>query len=152
MNMAAVTSSNDITVTLPDGAQRQFPRGFTGLQIADAIAKSLGKAAIAIRVNGTVWDLSRPLEQDAAIAIIRRQDADALELIRHDTAHVLAEAVQTLYPGTQVTIGPNIENGFFYDFARNEPFTTDDLPKIEAEMRKIIERGAAFTREVWAAR
>ncbi len=147
---AALQSENMITVTLPDGQTRSYPAGTTGLQIAEQIAKSLAKAAIAIRINGEICDLSLPIAQDAKIALIKREDADALGLIRHDCAHVLAEAVQTLFPGTQVTIGPTIENGFFYDFYRNQPFTTEDFAAIEAEMRKIVERGAAFTREVWS--
>lgn len=138
-----------ITLTLPDGSTRQALRGVTGLAFAESIAKSLAKAAIAVEIDGQLRDLSRAIDADCAIKIIKRDDAPGLEMIRHDCAHVLAEAVQTLYPGTQVTIGPNIENGFFYDFARNEPFTLDDLPKIEAQMRKIIERGASFEREVW---
>jgi threonyl-tRNA synthetase len=148
MNNAA-PAINQIIMTMPDGSTRTCPAGTTGLAIADSIAKSLGKAALAIEVNGQMRDLSRPLEENAKIRIIKREDDAALELIRHDCAHVLAEAVQALYPGTQVTIGPNIENGFFYDFARNEPFTLDDLPKIEAKMKEIIARGAPFEREVW---
>ena len=142
-------SGPEITVTFPDGKTRTYPHGVTGLAVAESISKSLAKASIAVRVNGQLHDLSRVIEGDATIAIVKREDAEAIQMIRHDCAHVLAEAVQSLYPGTQVTIGPNIENGFFYDFARNEPFTLEDLPKIEAEMRKIIERGAAFEREVW---
>ncbi|AGH96948.1 threonine--tRNA ligase [Micavibrio aeruginosavorus] len=140
---------DQITLTLPDGATRTVPAGTTGLQFAESIAKSLAKAAIAISVNGEIRDLSRPLEDGATVSIIKREDAAALEMIRHDCAHVLAEAVQELFPGTQVTIGPSIENGFYYDFARNEPFTLEDLPKIEAKMKEIIGRGAAFEREVW---
>ncbi len=139
----------NIDITLPDGAVRSYPAGTTGHEIAESISKSLAKAAIAIKINGQVSDLFLPIEQNASVGIIRRQDPEALELIRHDAAHVLAEAVQTLFPGTQVTIGPNIENGFFYDFARNEPFTPADFEAIEKQMRKIIERGAAFAREVW---
>jgi threonyl-tRNA synthetase len=138
-----------INITLPDGAVRTYPPGVTGHAIAESISKSLAKAAIAIKSNGQVTDLFLPIHADTSVAIIRRQDPEALELIRHDTAHVLAEAVQKLFPGTQVTIGPSIENGFYYDFARNEPFTPEDFPAIEKEMNKIIERGAAFTREVW---
>lgn len=147
----AVSAANDasLTITLPDGSTRSYAKGVTGTAIAESISKSLAKAAIAWRVNGQLWDLSRVLEDDAAVEILKREDLAAVEMIRHDCAHVLAEAVQKLYPGTQVTIGPNIENGFFYDFARNEPFTLEDLPLIEAEMRKIIERGAPFEREVW---
>ncbi len=143
------SAASTLTLTFPDGRTATYPAGTTGLAVAEAISKSLAKAAIAVRVNGALWDLSRPLEGDAKIEIVKREDAAALEMIRHDCAHVLAEAVQILYPGTQVTIGPNIENGFFYDFARNEPFTLEDLPKIEAKMREIVERGAPFTREVW---
>lgn len=140
---------NDLTVTLPDGAQRTYPAGTTAADVAESISKSLAKAVVAAEIDGEIWDLSRPLEGDCALALIKREDDKALELIRHDCAHVLAEAVQELFPGTQVTIGPNIENGFFYDFARNEPFTTEDLPKIEKKMREIIARGDRFTREVW---
>lgn len=140
---------NQITITLPDGSARTYPSGTTGLAIAESIAKSLAKAAIAIEINGDIRDLSRAVEEDANIRIFKREDAPALEMIRHDCAHVLAEAVQELFPGTQVTIGPSIENGFYYDFARNEPFTLEDLPKIEAKMKEIVGRGAAFEREVW---
>ena len=141
--------SSEITITLPDGSTRHYTSGTTGMEIAESIAKSLAKASIAIKIDGVLSDLSLPITQNASIALVKRDDEEALSMIRHDCAHVLAEAVQTLFPGTQVTIGPNIENGFFYDFYRETPFTLDDLPKIEAEMRKIIERGNAFTREVW---
>ncbi|OYY59015.1 MAG: threonine--tRNA ligase, partial [Rhizobiales bacterium 35-66-30] len=127
-----------VTLTFPDGAQREFALGTTGADVAGAISKSLAKKSVAIVLNETLTDLSDPILEDARIQIVTRDDPRALELIRHDAAHVLAEAVQSLYPGTQVTIGPVIENGFYYDFARNEPFTTDDLPKIEAKMREII--------------
>ena len=139
----------EITVTLPDGAKRAYPAGTTGLAIAESISKSLAKAVVAARIDGVLSDLSLPIEKDVSLSLVKREDAEALELIRHDCAHVLAEAVQTLFPGTQVTIGPNIENGFYYDFARNEPFSTEDFAAIEKEMKKIIERGAPFTREVW---
>jgi threonyl-tRNA synthetase len=139
----------DIAITLPDGAVRTYPAGVTGFEIADSIAKSLAKAAIAVKINGEVSDLSLPITENASLAILKRENPEALELIRHDAAHVLAEAVQKLFPGTQVTIGPSIENGFYYDFARNEPFTPADFEAIEKEMNKIIERGAPFTREVW---
>ena len=147
---AAVHPNAQINITMPDGAVRTYANGTTGLQIAESIAKSLAKASIAIRLNGELSDLSLPVLEDARIELVKREDADALGLIRHDCAHVLAEAVQKLFPGTQCTIGPTIENGFYYDFYRNQPFTTEDLTAIEAEMRKIIERGAAFTREVWS--
>lgn len=148
---AAVQCKGDkmVNITLPDGSVRSYASGVTGMEIADSISKSLGKASVGVRINGELSDLSLPILLDAKIEIVRRQDAAALEMIRHDAAHVMAEAVQKLFPGTQVTIGPSIENGFYYDFARNEPFSTEDLAAIEKEMRKIIERGAAFVREVW---
>ena len=147
--MKNAVKADKLNMTFPDGTVREFPPGTTGLEIAESIAKSLAKAAIAVKLNGQVCDLSLPIETDATIEIIKRESPEALELIRHDCAHVMAEAVQKLFPGTQVTIGPNIENGFFYDFARNAPFSTDDFVAIEKEMRKIVERGDAFTREVW---
>lgn len=150
MEALQTNDMNDmITITLPDGATREFPAGTTGMGIAENISKSLAKACAMIEVDGEYRDLSRPITQNASIRLIKREDKEAIEFIRHDCAHVLAEAVQELYPGTQVTIGPNIEDGFFYDFARNEPFTPEDLPKIEEKMREIINRGASFTREVW---
>lgn len=147
--MQTAAKNSSINITLPDGAVRTYDAGTTGMDIAASISPSLAKASLAIRINGVLSDLSLPIEADAAIALITRKDDDALELIRHDAAHVMAEAVQKLFPGTQVTIGPSIENGFYYDFARNQPFTTEDLEVIEKEMRRIIERGAPFTREVW---
>ena len=131
-----------ITLTFPDGAERQYAPGTTGRAIAEGIAKSLAKRTIAMALDGELADLDDPIARDARIEFVSRDDARALELIRHDAAHVLAEAVQTLHPGTQVTIGPVIENGFYYDFARNEPFTPDDFPAIEAKMREIIARDA----------
>jgi len=145
----AARAQNEITVTLPDGAKRTYAAGTTGMEIAESISKSLAKAVVAAKIDGVLSDLSLPITRDVSLALVKREDAEGLELIRHDCAHVLAEAVQTLYPGTQVTIGPNIENGFFYDFARNEPFSTDDFAAIEKEMKKIVERGAPFKREVW---
>ncbi len=121
----------------------------TGADIAADIGPGLAKAALAIRVDGVLGDLAAAIESDAEVAIVTARDGDALELIRHDASHVLAEAVQELYPGTQVTIGPAIENGFYYDFARDEPFTPDDLAKIEARMREIVDRDEAIVREVW---
>lgn len=141
--------NQDITITLPDGGQRAYPAGITGGEIAADISKSLAKAAIAVKIDHVISDLDLPIQQDAKLEIIKRENDEALEMIRHDAAHVMAEAVQKLFPGTQVTIGPVIENGFFYDFARNEPFSTEDLDAIEKEMRKIVERGEAFKREVW---
>ncbi len=136
-------------ITLPDGSVRRFEAPVTGTALAAAIGPGLAKAALAMRVDGALLDLARPIEHDASVRFVTRRDPEALELIRHDTAHVLAEAVQGLYPGTQVTIGPSIEDGFYYDFARDIPFTTEDFPAIEARMREIIAADAAFEREVW---
>jgi threonyl-tRNA synthetase len=138
-----------VTITLPDGAKREYPAGVNGAAIAESISKSLAKRAVAILVDGVLADLADPITGDAAVAIVSRDDPAALELIRHDCAHVLAEAVQELFPGTQVTIGPVIESGFYYDFFRNEPFSTEDFAAIEAKMREIIARNAPFTKEVW---
>ncbi|PZQ48645.1 MAG: threonine--tRNA ligase [Micavibrio aeruginosavorus] len=146
---AQKSATAQIIVTLPDGAKRTYPVGTTGLEVAESISKSLAKAVVAAKIDGQLSDLSLPIEKDVSLSLVKREDPEGLELIRHDTAHILAEAVQTLYPGTQVTIGPNIENGFFYDFARNEPFSTEDFAAIEKEMRKIVERGSPFVREVW---
>src|SRR5262249_9284982 len=141
---------NDITVTFPDGAKRSFPRGITGQALAESVSKSLAKKAVAMVVDGRLADLADPIDKDAAVKILTRTDPEALELIRHDAAHVMAEAVQSMWPGTQVTIGPVIENGFFYDFAKEEPFHPDDIARIEAKMREIIRRDAAFTKEFWS--
>jgi len=138
-----------VTMTLPDGKAMTFAKGVTGSEIAAAIGPGLAKAALIIMIDGQEWDLFRPIEQDAKIRIITKKDPESLELIRHDMAHILAMAVQALYPGTQVTIGPAIDDGFYYDFARDEPFTPEDLPKIEEEMRKIIKAGLPTRREVW---
>ena len=138
-----------ITISLPDGAKRDFPEGATGTTVAEGISKSLARKAVAMKVNGVLADLADPLPNGAKIEIVTRDDAPALELIRHDCAHVLAEAVQSIFPGTQVTIGPVIENGFYYDFFRNEPFSTDDFTAIEAKMREIIARNLPFRKEVW---
>ena len=137
-------------ITLPDGSVRRFDAPVTGTEIAAAIGPGLAKAALAMQVDGAMKDLATPIAADAAVRFITRKDAEALEMIRHDAAHVLAEAVQELFPGTQVTIGPSIENGFYYDFARNEPFTPEDFPRIEAKMREIIARDKPFTKEVWS--
>jgi threonyl-tRNA synthetase len=138
-----------LSVTFPDGAQRQFAPGITGLEIAKGISPSLAKRAVAMALDGELADLADPIQKDAKIEFVMREDPRALELIRHDCAHVLAEAVQTLYPGTQVTIGPVIENGFYYDFFRAEPFTPDDFAAIEKKMREIIERDRPFVKEIW---
>jgi threonyl-tRNA synthetase len=139
-----------VALTFPDGARREFPSGITGLDVAKGISPSLAKRTVAMALDGVVADLADPVERDAAIEFLSREDPRALELIRHDAAHVLAEAVQTLWPGTQVTIGPVIENGFYYDFFRNEPFTLDDLSVIEKKMREIIARDKPFTKEAWS--
>ncbi len=136
-------------ITLPDGSIRRFEAAVTGTEIAAAIGPGLAKAALAMKVDGHTADLSRRIETDSSVVFITRRDPDALALIRHDTAHVLAEAVQSLFPGTQVTIGPAIENGFYYDFARNEPFRPEDFPAIEARMREIVAGRAKFVREEW---
>jgi threonyl-tRNA synthetase len=137
-----------ISLTFPDGSSRDFNPGVTGRDVAESISKSLGKKAVAMTLDGKVKDLAEPIKANAKIRILTREDPEALALIRHDAAHVMAEAVQELYPGTQVTIGPVIENGFYYDFARPEPFTPEDLPVIEAKMREIVVRDSPFTCEV----
>ena len=137
-----------ISLTFPDGSSRDFKPGVTGRDVAESISKSLGKKAVAMALDGKVKDLAEPIKANAKIRILTRDDPEALALIRHDAAHVMAEAVQELYPGTQVTIGPVIENGFYYDFARDEPFTPEDLPIIEAKMLEIVARDSPFTCEV----
>ena len=139
-----------ISVTFPDGNVRAFEPGTTGLDIAKGISPSLAKRKVAMALDGQLVDLADPITRDAKIEFVNRDDPRALELIRHDCAHVLAEAVQTLYPGTQVTIGPVIENGFYYDFFRNEPFKPEDFEAIEKKMREIIARDKPFTREIWS--
>jgi threonyl-tRNA synthetase len=135
-----------VTLTFPDGASREYPNGITGLDIAKGISPSLAKRTVAMGLDGVVTDLADPIERDAKIEFLTREDKRSLELIRHDCAHVLAEAVQSLWPGTQVTIGPVIENGFYYDFFRNEPFTPEDFVAIEQKMREIIARDQPFTK------
>jgi threonyl-tRNA synthetase len=138
-----------LKITLPDGSERQFNAGASGADVAASIGAGLAKAAVAVRVDGSEWDLSRIIEQDAAVEIITRDSEDGLELLRHDAAHVLAEAVKELWPETQVTIGPAIENGFYYDFAREEAFTNADLEVIETRMKDIVDRDETIDREVW---
>src|ERR1700685_4066442 len=137
-----------VAVTFPDGARRDYPPNTTGLDIAKGISPSLAKRTVAMALDGKLADLADPIDHDAKIEFLTRDDPRALELIRHDAAHVLAEAVQSLWPGTQVTIGPVIENGFYYDFFRNEPFTPEDFAAIEKKMREIIARDKPFTKEV----
>lgn len=138
-----------VALTLPDGSIRTYAGPVTGATLAADIGPGLAKVALAIRVDGELWDLTRPIAADAKISILTRKDDEALELLRHDAAHVLAEAVKELYPDTQVTIGPAIENGFYYDFARATPFTPEDLEKIEARMAEIVARDEPISREVW---
>src|SRR6201994_82774 len=137
-----------IHVTFPDGAQRYYEPGVSGFDIAKSISPSLAKRTVAMVRDGELVDLADPIDKDASLEFIARDDPRALELIRHDAAHVLAEAVQSLWPGTQVTIGPVIENGFYYDFFRNEPFTPEDFPAIEKRMREIIARDQPFKKTV----
>lgn len=139
----------EVAVTLPDGAVRRYAAGVTPGEVAADISKSLGKAALAARVDGRLADLSVPLERDAEVAIVTAKDAEALELIRHDCAHIMARAVQELWPDVKVTIGPVVENGWYYDFDRAEAFTPDDLATIEARMREIIARRDPVRTEVW---
>ncbi len=143
------TTTDMPTITLPDGSEKQFDAATRGAEIAASIGKSLARDAVAVRVNGELWDLTRDIEDDAAVEIITRESDDGVELLRHDAAHALAEAVKELWPDTQVTIGPAIENGFYYDFSREEPFTEDDLQVIEARMKEIVDRDEAIEREVW---
>jgi threonyl-tRNA synthetase len=138
-----------IDLTFPDGRASTYPEGTTGDDVAASISKSLQKKALAVKLDGELLDLKRPLEKGGRIEIVTRDAPEALEIIRHDTAHVLAEAVQELFPDTQVTIGPNVEDGFYYDFARATPFSTEDFAAIEARMREIVDRDEPITREVW---
>ena len=138
-----------LQITLPDGSVRRYDGAVRGAVIAENIGKRLLRDAVAIRVNGELYDLTREIDEDASVEIVTRESADGLELLRHDAAHVLAQAVKELWPETQVTIGPAIENGFYYDFARDEPFSDDDLAMIEARMRAIVDRDDVIVREVW---
>ncbi len=139
-----------VSLTFPDGSVRDYDDGITGAELALSISKSLSKKALAISLDGELQDLADPIEKNGQVGIITRDNEEALELIRHDAAHVMAEAVQSLWPETQVTIGPVIEDGFFYDFAREEPFSLDDLEKIEAKMHEIIKKNEPFTKEYWS--
>jgi threonyl-tRNA synthetase len=149
---ALAPDPDPVTVTLPDGRRLEFADPVTGGEIAAAIGPGLAKAAIAIRVDGKPRDLAAVIDRDAAVAVITRDTPEGLEILRHDAAHVMAEAVKELYPGTQVTFGPATETGFYYDFARDEAFTPDDLTKIEARMREIVSRDEKISREVWSRR
>ena len=138
-----------VAITLPDGSVREYDGPVSGGEIAADIGAGLARAALAARVDGELWDLDRTIATDTSVAIVTRADAAALALLRHDAAHVMAEAVKELYPDTQITIGPVIEDGFYYDFSRAEPFTPDDLAAIEERMREIVARDEAVTRELW---
>jgi threonyl-tRNA synthetase len=138
-----------ISLSFPDGAVREYDEGVTPLAVAEGISKSLAKKVVAAKIDGKWWDLARPLEHGGKFELVTRDSADGLEVLRHDAAHVLAQAVQDLFPGTQVTIGPTVEDGFYYDFAREEPFSTDDFPKIEQRMREIVDADLPIKREVW---
>ena len=136
-------------ITLPDGKKLNFEKSVTGSEVAKKISKSLAKQALVMSIDGELKDLYSIIDKDCSVKIFTAKDPEGLEVIRHDTAHIMAMAVQELYPGTQVTIGPVIENGFYYDFARKEPFTTDDLKKIEKRMTEIIDKDVKTRREVW---
>jgi threonyl-tRNA synthetase len=138
-----------LQITFPDGAVKSFDSGITALAIAQGISPGLAKKTVVAKVNGQLWDLTRPITQDAKLELITRDKPEALEVIRHDGAHVMAQAVQELFPGTQITFGPATDTGFYYDFARQEPITESDLEKIEAKMREIVKRDLPITREVW---
>ena len=138
-----------INITFPDGADRAYDEGATPLAIAESLSKSLAKKVVAAKIDGALWDLTRPLEGDAKIELIVRDSAEGLDILRHDAAHVLAQAVQELFPGTQVTFGPVTEDGFYYDFARDEPFSTDDFDKIEQRMKEIVDADLPIIRTIW---
>ncbi|MEO0368133.1 MAG: threonine--tRNA ligase, partial [Pseudomonadota bacterium] len=138
-----------INISLPDGAIKQYESPTTGMMIADEISSGLRRNAVAVRVNGDLWDLTREITENAEIEIITRDSEEGLDILRHDAAHVMAEAVKELYPETQVTIGPAIDDGFYYDFARDDAFTPDDLEAIEARMKEIVKRNETIRREVW---
>ena len=138
------------TITLPDGNNLDFSKKVTGLEVAEKISKSLAQQAMVISVNGELKDLDFIIDKDCEVKIFTSKNEEGLETIRHDTAHILAMAVQELFPGTQVTIGPVIENGFYYDFSRKEPFTEEDLKKIEERMKEIVDRNETTKREVWS--
>src|SRR5215470_12493899 len=143
-------SSAPVAVTLPDGSVRKFPGPLSGTELAKAIGPGLAKAALALKVNGSAKDLAAVIDRDAKVAIVTRTSPEALELLRHDAAHVMAEAAKELFPDVQVTFGPATETGFYYDFARDHPFTPEDLAKLEQRMHEIVDRDEPITREVWS--
>ncbi|MCA0254905.1 MAG: TGS domain-containing protein, partial [Proteobacteria bacterium] len=138
-----------INLTFPDGSVKQFTSGITGADIAASISKSLSKIAMVVEVDKQLKDLSFPIKHDCSIRILTENDPEVLEVIRHDAAHIIAQAVKELFPGVQVTIGPAIKDGFYYDFAKDTPFTTDDLEQIEAKMHQIVKQDEQFIREEW---
>ena len=138
-----------ISLKFPDGAERSYDDGVTPLAVAEGISKSLAKKVVAAKIDGAWWDLTRPLEGGGKFELVMRDSPDGLEVLRHDAAHVLAQAVQELFPGTQVTFGPVTEDGFYYDFARDEPFSTGDFEKIEKRMKEIVDADLPIIRKVW---
>lgn len=138
-----------ITICFPNGSNREFPKGITGWEIAKSLSTSLAKEAVAVRIDDELWDLTRPIEKDAAIQVIKRESEEGLDVLRHDTAHLLAEAVKELYPKAQITIGPSIQDGFYYDIFLEDSFTIDDLKRIEDRMHDIVNRDESLHREVW---
>lgn len=138
-----------INITFPDGSARQYESGVTGLQIADSISKSLAKKAMVVGVDNELWDLDRPITKDSKVRIVTPDEHECLEIIRHDAAHILAMAAKELFPDIQVTIGPAIKDGFYYDFAKETPFSTEDLTKLEKKMHEIVKRNVKFEREIW---
>jgi threonyl-tRNA synthetase len=138
-----------ITIRFPDGLQREFPKGITGWEIAKALSTSLAKESVAVRLEEELWDLNRPIEKDTAFEVIKRSSEIGLDILRHDAAHVFAEAVKELYPETQITIGPSIQDGFYYDLYREESFTPEDLKRLEERMHEIVNRNEPISREVW---
>src|SRR5690625_4338217 len=138
-----------VAITLPDGSVREFDAPVTGKEVAEAIGPGLAKAALAVKVDGELRDLARKIKKDATLEVVTRGHEDSLELLRHDAAHVLAEAAKELYPDVQITFGPATADGFYYDFARDEPFTLEDLEKIEQRMHEIVDRDERIEREVW---
>jgi len=145
----SLRSTYMIKLTFPDGQSRDFETGINGYEVAKSLSVSLAKQAALLRLNGQLYDLHLPIETDAQIEILKRDHKDVLDTIRHDAAHIMAQAVQELFPGTQVTIGPAIEDGFYYDFAREQPFSLNDLETIEARMKAIIDRDEPIRREEW---
>src|SRR5947207_4199994 len=148
-NLDAPASAKSIAVTLPDGRRREFPGPLSGAELAAAIGPGLAKAALAVKIDGRPRDLATLIDHDSDVAVITREMPEGVDILRHDAAHVMAEAVKELYPETQVTFGPSTETGFYYDCARAEPFTPEDLARIEERMREIVRRDEGITREVW---